>query len=323
MPAAAATIETMRHITLDLIRKRSEHNQGLVSNLEEIALHQEEIETIGPVLSRASGKTLKILLLQNNIIGRLVPADLRQFKSLEYLNLALNNIEVVEGIEHLEFLKKLDFTLNFIHLDKLKESVECMSKLRSLKELFMLGNPCMNTDIGSNGDGDGSAGESSKQNEGWKHTRAYIIHKIPQLEYLDGTEITRSERIKARQIMRKVEGELEDLAAKCRKQKLSKKLEIQGDTSLDHPIEDEEVTRHCPEDRLRLGKELAQQKAEKEANENANKPKFKNEKNHEQEQHDTIQRARTKEETGNFKQCNGKFQSYITSICDRTIICIH
>ncbi|EJK66210.1 hypothetical protein THAOC_12884, partial [Thalassiosira oceanica] len=29
-----------RQITLDLLRKRSEHNEGLVSSLEELALHQ-------------------------------------------------------------------------------------------------------------------------------------------------------------------------------------------------------------------------------------------------------------------------------------------
>ncbi|KAF0688885.1 hypothetical protein As57867_019512, partial [Aphanomyces stellatus] len=36
----------MPRITLDLLRKRSEHNEGIVSTLEEISLHQEEIEKI-------------------------------------------------------------------------------------------------------------------------------------------------------------------------------------------------------------------------------------------------------------------------------------
>ena len=40
-------MQQRRIITLDLIRKRSEHNEGLASNVEEIALHQEELEAIG------------------------------------------------------------------------------------------------------------------------------------------------------------------------------------------------------------------------------------------------------------------------------------
>ena len=70
-----------RYVTLKLIRKRSEHNEGLVSDLEEISLHQEELETIGPVLGRTCGKTLKILLLQNNIIGRMCPTEMKLFKN--------------------------------------------------------------------------------------------------------------------------------------------------------------------------------------------------------------------------------------------------
>ncbi len=35
-------------------------------------------------------------------------------KSLEYLNIAMNNIERIENLEGLESLQKLDLTLNFI-----------------------------------------------------------------------------------------------------------------------------------------------------------------------------------------------------------------
>lgn len=45
-------------------------------------------------------------------------------KSLQYLNLALNNIEIVENLEGCESLEKLDLTLNFvgelISVEKLK-----------------------------------------------------------------------------------------------------------------------------------------------------------------------------------------------------------
>lgn len=56
-------------ITEDLIRRKSEHNEGSLEDLEEIALHQLEIEKI-ELLDRLC-KDLKILLLQNNLIGGL------------------------------------------------------------------------------------------------------------------------------------------------------------------------------------------------------------------------------------------------------------
>ena len=37
-----------------------------------------------------------------------------RLKKLEYLNLALNNIEVIEGLRGCESLRKLDLTVNFI-----------------------------------------------------------------------------------------------------------------------------------------------------------------------------------------------------------------
>jgi protein TilB len=45
-------------------------------------------------------------------------------KELDYLNLALNNISKIENIEGCESLRKLDFTVNFIELESLKESCE-------------------------------------------------------------------------------------------------------------------------------------------------------------------------------------------------------
>lgn len=59
----------MVRITLELLRSRAEHNEGCLSSLEEIALHQFEIEKI-EVIHHACPK-LKILLLQSNIIGKI------------------------------------------------------------------------------------------------------------------------------------------------------------------------------------------------------------------------------------------------------------
>lgn len=100
----------MTRITFELIRKRSEHNEGEISTLEEIALHQENIEKIE--LIDKTCRHLKILLLQNNLVSRI--ENLSRLKELEYLNLALNNIEAIENLEGLESLKKLDLTVNFI-----------------------------------------------------------------------------------------------------------------------------------------------------------------------------------------------------------------
>ena len=118
-----------RHITLDLLRRRSEHNDGLVSTLEELALHQEELETIGPVLGRTCGRTLRILLLQNNCLGpTLFERETRMLKQLVYLNLALNNLVALGDrpgvLKRCEFLEKFDLTLNFVDVDALEDAYE-------------------------------------------------------------------------------------------------------------------------------------------------------------------------------------------------------
>ena len=100
----------MSRITIELLRKRSEHNEGEICTLEEISLHQQNIEKIE--LLNQNCRDLKILLLQNNIISKI--ENLNRLKKLEYLNLAINNIEFIENLEGLESLKKLDLTVNFI-----------------------------------------------------------------------------------------------------------------------------------------------------------------------------------------------------------------
>lgn len=115
-------------ITIDLIRKHSEHNEGEISTLEEIALHQENIEKI-QVIDKIC-RNLKILLMQNNIISKI--ENLNMLKKLEYLNLALNNIEVIENLEGLESLNKLDLTVNFIG------DLQSVKKLRYLLINFLI-----------------------------------------------------------------------------------------------------------------------------------------------------------------------------------------
>ena len=84
----------MVRLTEATIRKRAEHNDGILADLEEISLHQleiEKIETIGTMCRK-----LRILYLQNNIIGKI--EGLNHLKDLQYLNLTLNNIKVIEGL---------------------------------------------------------------------------------------------------------------------------------------------------------------------------------------------------------------------------------
>jgi protein TilB len=90
----------MGRITEDLIRRRSEHNEGVMSTLEEISLHQFEIEKIENLDKYC--RHLRILFLQNNIIEKM--ENLEKLKELEYLNLAVNNISLIENVEQCESL---------------------------------------------------------------------------------------------------------------------------------------------------------------------------------------------------------------------------
>jgi len=67
---------------------------------------------------------------------------LNKLKELEYLNMALNNISMIEGISGCESLKKLDMTVNFIGLEELEESMVNLSRCPVIKELYLTGNPC-------------------------------------------------------------------------------------------------------------------------------------------------------------------------------------
>lgn len=90
----------MGRITEELLRKRSEHNEGILSTMEEVSLHQFEIEKIENLAVYC--RHLKILFLQNNIIEKI--ENLEKLKELEYLNLAVNNISVIENLEYNESL---------------------------------------------------------------------------------------------------------------------------------------------------------------------------------------------------------------------------
>lgn len=153
-------------VTEQLVRKRSEHNELVISTLEELSLHQEDIERIEHIQNWC--RDLRILLLQGNLIAKI--ENLHKLKKLEYLNLSLNNIEVIENLERLESLNKLDLTMNFIGN---LQSVENLRENHNLRELILTGNYCTE----------------------FKGYRDFVIATLPQLAELDGVSIKRTDQI--------------------------------------------------------------------------------------------------------------------------------
>lgn len=184
----------MVRISLELLRRRAEHNEGMVSTLEEVTLHQFEIEKIEHLEQFC--RHLRILYLQNNVIGRM--ENLNKLKELDYLNLALNNISVIEGIERCESLRKLDLTLNFVDLEDLEASMLHLRRVESIRILHLTGNPCSD----------------------WKQGyRPFVVAMVPQLEELDGTAITATERLEALQELDALTEELRRVAVVNRERK--------------------------------------------------------------------------------------------------------
>jgi protein TilB len=164
----------MVRVTEELLRSKAEHNESCLATLEEVALHQVDLERFERFDKFC--RDIQILLLQNNLIGKIEKKCARRLRALKYLNVAVNNISLIEGLENCEFLEKVDFTVNFLDVEGLL-SIETLAHLEHLKELYFTGNPCT-------------------QYDGY---RLFVVHTLPRLERLDGTNITKSERIQAAQ----------------------------------------------------------------------------------------------------------------------------
>eukprot|EP01084_Bolivina_argentea_P143150 251434_1 len=259
----------MPEITVELIRRKAEHNEGMIHSLEELSLHQEELESINRVLG-VNCRKLKVLYLQNNIIKKI--ENLHHMKDLQYLNLALNNIDCIQGLHACEFLTKLDLTLNFIDFDRLEESVQHLRGLPNLKELYMTGNPC--------------------QSE-WTGFSDYIAFLLPQLECLDGKGITHSMRIQAGQRI----SALRVVLQTCVEDAVHRKMK---NLDVAEP-KDNELTQHTPSTRARIYRQLAEEKKESEDRRRNMLPK---ERDIESEQKEAVVKAREREKEGNIMQCN-------------------
>ncbi|KAK7073405.1 Protein tilB [Halocaridina rubra] len=234
-----------------MVRKCAEHNEGELSTLEEIALHQRDIERIEH-LHRWCPR-LRILLLQGNLISHI--ENLGRFRDLEYLNLALNNLESVQGLERCEALNKMDFTGNFI-TDL--TSLTSLQDLPNLRELYLTGNPCTF----------------------YRGYRSWVICTLLSLKELDGTPITRSERLKALQVLYQAEATVrEDQEAAIEKRKMEKQNYKKEETEKQNKekvrnISDEELwqesSEHTPEARLALHRELEERRKKEEKAKNTN-----------------------------------------------------
>ncbi|XP_063236994.1 dynein axonemal assembly factor 11 isoform X2 [Bacillus rossius redtenbacheri] len=172
-----STKDVIVRITEDLVRRRSEHNDGDVCSLQELSLAQERVGKIEHLQNWC--RDLRILLLQDNLIQTI--ENLGRLKRLQYLNLAVNCVERIDGLHGCESLGKLDLTLNFVGV---LSSVASLRFNPVLHCLYLTGNPC--TDY-----------------EGY---RQYVVAMLPQLTSLDGQEISRSERIAAQQALPALEG---------------------------------------------------------------------------------------------------------------------
>lgn len=111
---------------------------------------------------------------------------LNKLQELEYLNLAVNSVSKIEGTKRCESLNKLDLTLNFIDLEDLKESCENLEWNCLLTDMYLTGNPAKD----------------------WDGCRDYVIAKVETLMRLDGEEITKSDRLRAKTRLVKLEEEL-------------------------------------------------------------------------------------------------------------------
>lgn len=235
----------MPFITTDLLRRRAEHNEGCLSDLEEIALHQQDLERI-TVIGDVCRK-LQILYLCNNYIPRI--ENLVHLKHLKYLNLAVNNIKLIEGLEGCEMLEKLDLTLNFI------AEVESVRRLRAnphLKILHLTGNPC--TDV-----------------KGYRH---YVLEQLPQLVDLDGEHVVRSQVIEARHETHETAQTARSETVKAREaQRIQDEMRARGIDPFPPKFNEagERVYGHSAEERLQMLQEQREDEARRKREEEERK----------------------------------------------------
>ena len=173
----------------------------------------QNLTAINPILGKRC-YNLKILYLHENRIGQL--ENLHRLEELKYLNVALNQIEEVKGLENCRSLTKLDLTANRISPSKL-HSIARLAANKSLEHLFLLGNPCTK-----------------------KHFyRAFVIAVLPQLKILDGKRVTAEEQsvaLEQQSILHQKVSSLDDSVAVCDENSgTQEQFNIQGQSAENAP----------------------------------------------------------------------------------------
>ncbi len=164
--------------------------------------------------------------------------------------------------------------MNFIPVEEFEASIDHLRPLLHLKELFLMGNPCTE----------------------WAGCRAFAAAALPQLQQLDGSDIARSERILAQQAWRGLRGELRAAAAAAR-----------AAAGLPPPPpppprdEDDDTEPWSAEGRVRMYREMAEQKAEADAKKRVNEPRRRDA---EAEHAAAVAAARGAEGGGGVRQTN-------------------
>jgi len=242
----------MTEITEQLVRSKAEHNEGIIHTLEELTLHQLDIEKIEN-LHRWCPK-LKILMFQGNLISKL--ENLYRLKELNYLNMAMNCVEIIDDINSCESLEKLDLTLNFVRV--ISNFKRNMGSCAHLRQLILTGNPCTE----------------------FPNYRDYVIASLPQLSRLDNEEISQTERIQALQSFQLNHKQIlfaedEALQKRCeQKRKYQTRLAERGEINPDlEPDEDpfwQEKDEYTPESK----KDTAEYLRLKAAKKDNHKPKI-------------------------------------------------
>ncbi|KAI5066601.1 hypothetical protein GOP47_0019225, partial [Adiantum capillus-veneris] len=111
-------LRMMVGITEAMLKRRAEHNDGVLYTLEELVLQEEGLDKIDKILGTLCPH-LKHLYMPNNLIPRI--ENLNRLKELQYLNLALNNITKLFNREPMPRLARLPLVY-YSHTPWLKET---------------------------------------------------------------------------------------------------------------------------------------------------------------------------------------------------------
>ena len=134
----------------------------------------------------------------------------------------------------------------------------------------------------------------------WKNHRELIIHVVPQITFIDGVEVTKSERIKSAQNYPFLLEELRKLAQENPIKKLSKLLFMLDDPDRNNP------NKYSKEYRRKMYKEMEEEKIKKEKERNK-KSSFGGEYDDKPKEPPSIYK-----ENGELRVCNqGRFEFFI------------